>query len=54
MLSIQYTPYLDHIPCMKTPKGEPMYKSLKKTIETFLSKDFYKKLADYAEKKTTK
>ena len=54
VLSIQDTPYLDHIPCMKTPKGEPMYKSLKKTIETFLGKDFYKKLADYAEKKTTK
>jgi hypothetical protein len=27
-----------------------MYKSLKKTIETFLGKDFYEKLADYAGK----
>jgi hypothetical protein len=52
VLSIQDTPYLDHIPCMKAPKGAPMYKSLKKTIETFLGGDFYKKLETYAEKKT--
>ena len=48
VLSIQDTPYLNHIPCMKNPAGEPMYKSLKKTIETFLGKDFYKELAAYA------
>jgi hypothetical protein len=53
VLSIQDTPYLDHIPCMKTPKGEPMYKSLKKTIETFLGGELYKKLAAYAEEKRT-
>jgi hypothetical protein len=51
VLSIQDTPYLDHIPCMKTPKGEPMYKSLKRTIETYLGKDFYKELEAYAKKK---
>jgi len=45
VLSIQDTPYLNHIPCMKKPAGEPMYKSLKKTIETFLGKAFYKELA---------
>jgi hypothetical protein len=33
---------------MAEPSGPPMYKSLKKTIETFLGKDFYAKLADYA------
>jgi hypothetical protein len=48
VLSIQDTPYLDHIPCMKKPKGEPMYKSLRKTIETYLGKDFYKELEAYA------
>lgn len=48
VLSIQDTPYLDHIPCMQKPKGEPMYKSLQKTIETYLGKDFYKQLAAYA------
>ncbi len=52
VLSIQDTPYLDHIPCMKKPKGEPMYKSLRKTIETFMGKDFYQKLAAVAEKQT--
>jgi hypothetical protein len=51
VLSIQNTPYLDHIPCMQKPKGEPMYKSLKKTIETYLGRDFYQKLASYADKK---
>jgi hypothetical protein len=50
VLSIQDTPYLSHIPCMKHPSGEPMYKSLKKTIETFLGKTFYKELHVYAEK----
>lgn len=50
VMSIQDTPYLDHIPCMKDPRGEPMYKSLRKTIETFLGKDFYSKLADYSGK----
>jgi hypothetical protein len=49
-MSIQDTPYLNHIPCMKDPKGEPMYRSLRKTIETFLGKDFYKELAAYAGK----
>jgi hypothetical protein len=48
VLSIQNTPYLDHIPCMKHPAGEPMYKSLKKTIETFMGKDFYEKLEAHA------
>ncbi len=48
VLSIQDTPYLDHIPCMQKPKGEPMYKSLKKTIETFLGPEFYKELAAHA------
>ncbi len=54
VLSIQDTPYLHHIPCMQKPKGEPMYKSLKKTIETFLGRDFYGHLAAYAEKKAKK
>lgn len=48
VLSIQDTPFLDHIPCMQKPKGEPMYKSLKKTIETFLGRAFYKELAAHA------
>jgi hypothetical protein len=48
VLSIQDTPHLDHIDCMKKPSGEPMYKSLRKTIETYLGKDFYQELADYA------
>jgi hypothetical protein len=39
---------------MKDPQGEPMYKSLKKTIETFLGKDFYKELASAAEKRSKK
>ncbi len=51
VLSIQDTPYLSHIPCMQKPKGEPMYKSLKKTIETFLGMDFYRELASHALKK---
>jgi hypothetical protein len=54
VMSIQDTPYLNHIVCMKDPQGEPMYKSLKKTIETFLGKEFYSKLAAYAEKKHKK
>ena len=48
VLSIQDTPYLEHIPCMKKPHGQPMYKSLKKTIETFMGKEFYKELEAYA------
>ena len=50
VLSIQNTPYLNHIPCMKHPTGEPMYISLKSTIEMFMGKDFYKKLEAYAGK----
>lgn len=51
VLSIQNTPYLSHIPCMKEPAGEPMYLSLRKTIETLLGKEFYKDLSAYAEKR---
>jgi hypothetical protein len=50
VLSVQDTPYLNHIPCMKDPAGEPMYKSLRKTIETFLGREFYKELAAYADR----
>lgn len=53
-LSVQNTPYLNDIPCMKRPSGEPMYKSLRKTIETFMGKDFYKELAAYAGKNAKK
>lgn len=49
VLSIQDTPYLSMIPCMKNPSGDPMYKSLKKTIETFLGKEFYQELSAYAQ-----
>jgi hypothetical protein len=49
VLSIQETPYLEHIPCMKNPSGEPMYRSLRKTIETFLGKDFWKALSAHVE-----
>ena len=51
VLSIQDTPYLNHIKCMTEPSGEPMYKSLKKTIETFMGKEFYKGLEAYVAKK---
>jgi hypothetical protein len=50
VLSIQDTPYLEHIPCMKQPAGQPMYKSLKKTIETFMGKEFYRELEAHAVK----
>ncbi len=50
VLSIQDTPYLNHIACMQKPSGDPMYKSLKKTIETFMGASFYKELASYAAK----
>lgn len=50
VLSIQDTPYLSHIPCLQHPEGEPMYKGLRKTIETLLGKDFYQQLALYAER----
>ncbi|HUK99895.1 MAG TPA: DUF3109 family protein [Nitrospirota bacterium] len=50
VLSIQNTPYLNHIPCMRHPEGEPMFISLKRTIETFMGKDFYKKLETYGGK----
>ena len=49
-MSIQDRPYLNHIKCRAEPAGPPMYKSLKKTIETFMGKDFYKELAAYAQK----
>lgn len=52
VLSIQSTPYLDHIPCLKNPRGELMYKSLKKMIEIFLGRDFYRELDAYASGKT--
>lgn len=48
VLSIQNTPYLKHIPCMNKPSGEPMYKSLKKSIETLLGPDFYLELEAFA------
>ncbi len=51
VLSIQDTPYLNHIPCMKKPAGQPMYRSLRKTIETLLGKDFYGHLSAAAEKR---
>ncbi len=54
VLSIQDTPYLSHIKCMTEPSGEPMYRSLRKTIETFMGKDFYRELAAYAEKRVKK
>ncbi len=54
VLSIQDTPYLNHIACMQKPSGEPMYKSLKKTIETFMGASFYKELASYAAKHAPK
>jgi hypothetical protein len=50
VVSIQDTPYLNHIPCMKQPAGDPMYKSLKKTIETYMGKDFYRELEAHAKK----
>jgi len=54
VMSIQDTPYLDHIPCMKEPSGSPMYKSLRKTIETFMGKEFYKALEVYGGQKAKK
>lgn len=51
VLSIQDTPYLEHIPCMKQPAGPPMYKSLRKTIETFMGREFYSELESYAKQK---
>lgn len=51
VLSIQDTPYLNHIKCMSEPAGEPMYKSLKKTIETYLGKEFYKEIEAYVKSK---
>jgi hypothetical protein len=50
VLSIQDTPYLNHIKCMTEPSGDPMYKSLKKTIETFMGREFYKELEAHAGK----
>ncbi len=54
VLSIQDTPYLNHIACMSQPSGDPMYKSLKKTIETFMGASFYQELATYAAKHARK
>jgi hypothetical protein len=51
VLSIQDTPHLKHIPCIRKPKGEPMYKSLRKIIERFLGRDFYAELASHAQKR---
>jgi len=51
VVSIQDTPYLNHIKCMTEPSGQPMFKSLKKTIEVFMGKEFYKELEGYAAKK---
>ena len=51
VLSIQDTPYLSHIPCLKDPVGDPLYKGLRKTIEHFLGRDFYQQLAAFAESK---
>ncbi len=50
VLSIQDTPYLRHVRCMTEPSGEPMYKSLRKTIEKYLGKEFYQELAAVAER----
>ncbi|HTF99223.1 MAG TPA: hypothetical protein VK654_01390 [Nitrospirota bacterium] len=50
VVSIQDTPYLNHIKCMTEPSGPPMYKSLKKTIETFMGKEFYKELELFVKK----
>jgi hypothetical protein len=49
VLSIQETPHLNHIRCMTEPYGEPMYKSLRKTIETYLGAEFYRGLEVQAE-----
>ncbi len=51
VLSIQETPFLDHIPCICKPKGEPMYRSLRNTIETFMGREFYADLVAYVERK---
>lgn len=51
VLSIQDTPYLSHIPCLKDPAGEPIYKGQRRTIERLLGADFYRELASYAERK---
>jgi hypothetical protein len=51
VLSIQDTPFLDHIPCISRPKGEPMYRSLRNTIETFMGREFYQELVACAERK---
>lgn len=53
VLTIQDTPYLSHIPCMKNPAGEPLYRSLKRTIETLLGADFYRDLAAAAQRQTS-
>ncbi|MEK6680876.1 MAG: DUF3109 domain-containing protein [Nitrospirota bacterium] len=51
VLTIQDTPYLSHIPCMKDNTGEPMYKSLEGTITALLGKRFNTALQGYGEKK---
>ncbi len=50
VLTIQDTPFLEHIPCMKDKTGEPMYKSLERTITALLGKKFNDKLQKYAKK----
>lgn len=51
VLSVQDTPYLSHIPCLKDPAGEPLYKGLRRTIEHFLGREFYEELVAHAERK---
>ncbi len=54
VMTIQDTPYLAHIPCMKDPSGEPLYRGLRRTIETFLGREFYRELAACAESLSVK
>lgn len=51
VLTIQDTPYLSHIPCMKDKAGKPIYKSLEGTITAILGKKFNNALQKFAEKK---
>lgn len=49
VLSLQDTPFLQHIPCLRDPAGEPMYKGLRKIIGILLGEEFYGALSSYAE-----